>query len=64
MNSFNVWHLFILVYVLGIVVPCWRIASKAGYPGALALLALVPGLNVILLWLFAFLEWPVERARS
>jgi len=64
MNSFSVWHLVILVYVFGIVVPCWRIASKAGYPGALALLALVPVLNVILLWLFAFLEWPVERTRS
>jgi hypothetical protein len=39
----------------------WRIAVKAGYPGPFSLLLLVPGANLILLILFAFSEWPVER---
>jgi hypothetical protein len=63
MGSFSIWHwLIILIYVAIIIVPCWRIVSKAGYPGAWSLLALVPLVNVILLWVFAFVRWPIERA--
>jgi len=49
----------------------WRIFSKAGYPGALALVWLtlfIPILNilgsiaVLVIWVwFAFAEWPVEK---
>jgi len=36
----------------------WKICAKAGFPGALGLLILVPILNfVFLLWL-AFAKWP------
>ena len=62
MGSFSIWHWsIILLYVAVFVVPCWRIVSKAGFPGALSLLALVPLVNVILLWVFAFVRWPNER---
>jgi uncharacterized membrane protein YhaH (DUF805 family) len=47
--------------VLSLVVN-WRIASKAGYNGALSLLMLIPGVSVVMLIIFAFSEWPVERA--
>jgi len=40
------------------IIPFWRILSKAGYPGVLSLLWLVPVLNVVALWIFAFTEWP------
>ncbi len=46
--------------VLGIIVQ-WRIASKAGYNGALSLLMLVPFVNIVVLLVFAFSEWPIER---
>jgi hypothetical protein len=39
----------------------WRIASKAGYEGALSLLMLVPLLNLIIILIFAFSEWPIEK---
>jgi hypothetical protein len=46
----------------GLVVwPTWRICSKAGFPGALALLALLPILNLCLLFYLAFAEWPALR---
>jgi hypothetical protein len=45
--------LFIIVY--------WKIASKAGYPGWYALGFLVPCLNLVLIIMFAFTEWPIER---
>jgi len=62
MDTLSVWHwLIVLIYITAIVVPCWRIVSKAGYAGAWALLVLIPLVNVILLWVFAFSRWPNER---
>jgi uncharacterized membrane protein YhaH (DUF805 family) len=55
------WFVIILCsLVLGIIVN-WRIAAKAGYPGAISLLMLVPFANLVLLLIFAFGEWPIER---
>lgn len=69
MGSFSIWHwiivLFIVLFWLAIfVVPTWRIVRKAGFPGVLSLLALVPGVNLILLWVFAFVKWPNERKEA
>ena len=40
------------------IIPFWKILSKAGYPGVLSLLWLVPVFNVVALWIFAFVDWP------
>jgi len=41
----------------------WRIFTKAGYNGALALLNLVPGVGpLICLCILAFGRWPIEDA--
>ncbi len=62
MVSFSIWHWIILAAWLAVfIVPLWRIVSKAGFPGAFALLAIIPLLNIVLLWVFAFIKWPVER---
>jgi hypothetical protein len=36
------------------VVPFWPIFRKAGFSGALSLLMLIPGVNLILLYIVAF----------
>lgn len=51
----TLWMLFI---GLLLVVPFWRISEKAGYPGWLSLLVLVPLVNVGYLYFLAFAEWP------
>jgi hypothetical protein len=62
MAGFSIVHWFIIVIVLFlIVVPYWRIVSKMGFPGALSLLFFVPLLNLILLWVLAFVTWPIEK---
>jgi hypothetical protein len=62
MGSFSIWHwLIVLIILLTYVVPAWRIVSKAGFPGALSLLMLVPFVNLIMLWVFAFTRWPNEK---
>jgi hypothetical protein len=40
------------------VVAFWRICSKAGFPGQLGLLMLVPLANIVLLLYLAWAEWP------
>ena len=62
MQSYSIWHWFvILIFVAVWVIPGWRIASKAGYHGAWSLLLLIPLLNVVLIWVFAFSSWPLQR---
>lgn len=55
-----------LIGVVLIIWPLWRICQKAGYPGALSLLVLVPLANLGLLYFLALAEWPVlkEHARK
>ena len=45
------------------VIPFWKICSKAGFPGALALLMLVPMANVVLPFYIAFAKWPALPER-
>ena len=48
------------------VIPFWKICAKAGFPGPLSLLMLVPIANIVLPFYVAFARWPVlnESARS
>jgi hypothetical protein len=55
------YGIFLIIVLIISIVIYWRIASKAGYPGALSLLMLVPVVNLIVLLIFAFGEWPIER---
>ncbi|MHC4517710.1 MAG: hypothetical protein ACYTAS_03905 [Planctomycetota bacterium] len=51
----------LFVTVVLSVIPFWMICTKAGFPGALSLLRLVPIANVVLPFYIAFAEWPVLR---
>lgn len=46
------------------VIPAWKIVSKAGYNGAWSLLIFIPLVNIIMMYVFAFSEWPTNRPRS
>src|ERR1700680_3715785 len=53
-----------LLWLLCLVVPFWKIFSKAGYPGVMSLMMCVPILNVIMLFFLAFSDWPILRSKS
>lgn len=56
--------LFIIpIFIVLMIVPYWKIFSKAGWSGAMSLLMLVPLANLIVLWVFAFSEWPALQNR-
>lgn len=38
-----------------------RIIEKAGFDGRWTLILLVPAVNIIMIWIFAFSRWPSLR---
>lgn len=44
--------------------PASRICVRAGFPAWLGLLAVVPLVNIGLLWFVAFTEWPATHTGS
>lgn len=58
----------LIIFFIGIlltILPIWRILSRTGHSGALALLAFVPVVNWVALYVFAFGRWPaVDDRRS
>jgi hypothetical protein len=64
MGIFGGEHGFVGLMVAAIifVIPAWKIVEKVGYQGAWALLVLVPLVNIIAFWVFAFSQWPRGRA--
>jgi uncharacterized membrane protein YhaH (DUF805 family) len=53
-----------LIGFLMFAVPAAAILRKAGYSGWWVLVALVPLLNVIMFWVFAFARWPIEERNT
>lgn len=53
--------LWMLIVAVIVVVPFWRICTKAGHTGWLSLLVLVPLANIALLYFLAFADWPSQR---
>jgi uncharacterized membrane protein YhaH (DUF805 family) len=54
------WLVVLAFIVLAFVIN-WKIVSKAGYNGALSLLALIPLVGFIMMVVFAFSKWPIEQ---
>jgi len=53
--------IFSLVAIIFAVVIYWRIFSKAGYSGALGILMLIPIVNIVMLCILAFGQWPIYK---
>ena len=58
--------IFIVILLSGVgalltVIPFWKICSKAGFAGPLALLMLVPIANIVLPFYIAFAQWPALK---
>ena len=62
--AFGVLVLIYLGVIILTVVAWVKILSKAGYSGWWVLIGIVPLVNVIMFFVFAFSEWPVLRRQS
>ena len=63
MGTFSFVHWLIVLAVMSAiwVIPVVMILRKAGYSGWWCLLGFVPLVNIVMLWVFAFSEWPNLR---
>jgi hypothetical protein len=50
-----------MVLIYGI--PAMRVVRRVGFSSWWGLLAAVPLINIIALWVFAFRDWPIEKER-
>jgi hypothetical protein len=50
-----------LLYFLAFLVPFIKLLRRTGHSIAWSLLALIPGLNLLALWVFAFKPWPTDK---
>ena len=52
-----------LILIILIIVPLWRICTRAGFNGALSLLALIPWLGVAIVGaILSFVNWPAKTS--
>lgn len=59
MGSMSILHWIILLPLLGVfIIPVAKIFQRAGWSPWLSLLTLVPGVSLVMLWIFAFARWP------
>jgi len=62
-----VWMFVIVMSIIGAlltVIPFWRICTRVGLPGPLALLMLLPVVNIIFPFYVAFADWPAFKNRN
>jgi hypothetical protein len=61
MGGMSIWHwIIVLFYVFTIAYPVARILGRLGYSKWLSIVALIPLINLIGLWILAFVRWPIE----
>jgi hypothetical protein len=53
--------IIMLVAVAVIVIPYVKIIRKAGFSGWWVITVFIPLVNLIMLWVFAFVRWPIEN---
>lgn len=68
MVGVSIWSLIIIAFLL-ILTVAWtlllaRIVGKAGYSKWWAIVTLIPLLNIIFIWVFAFSKWPILASES
>jgi hypothetical protein len=60
--GFGLWGLIVLAFWIAVIgVPIGRILRRIGWSPWLAILAFIPLVNLMCLWLVALGSWPVER---
>lgn len=62
MGYASIWHwLVLLIFVVAVIIPLARVLSRTGHSGWWSVLYLLPLVNVIALWIFAYKKWPIDE---
>ncbi len=57
-----IFYLLLMVLFIGILWAGSRILQKAGLAPLLVLCLLIPVVNILMIWVFAFCKWPNLKA--
>jgi hypothetical protein len=63
MGSFSIWHWIIVVIFLLPLLFFSKAVGKAGFSPWWTLLGIVPLVNLVMLWVFAYAKWPALPER-
>lgn len=64
MGSFSLFHWVIVIIIFTIIlIPTGRILRRAGFSAWWSILAVVPFLNLVGLWILAYVRWPAGETR-
>jgi hypothetical protein len=59
MGGLSIWHWLIVLIVWALLlVPIVKIINKAGFSGWWSIVSLIPLVNILGLWIFAYSKWP------
>jgi hypothetical protein len=59
LGSLSIMHWFVVLIIFAVYgVPVVKILRRAGYSGWWVIVTLIPIVNIIALWIFAFSSWP------
>jgi len=59
MYAFSIMHWLVLLIILALMLyPVGRILSRVGLSPIWAIVSIIPLLNFVALWVFAFMTWP------
>lgn len=62
MEGFTLWHaLFWLIFLASFLIPMATIIKRTGHSPLWVLVSFIPMLNWIMLWVFAFKKWPLDK---
>ena len=53
--------IIVFISIVIVILPYWKIYSKAGFSGWLSITMIIPLLNVVMLFYLAFADWPVLK---
>ena len=61
-GGISIWQLIIIIFILLIPILVFGpVVKKAGFTRWWVLLMAIPLVNIIAVWVFAFVAWPAER---
>ena len=61
-GGISIWSLLLIVSILIPLIVYVPVIRKTGFSGWWALLIYIPLVNIVMFWVLAFVEWPIEKA--
>lgn len=61
MGEFSIFHWLIVFALLANTVPVAKILSRTGHSPGWCVFVFFPLINLIMLWVFAFKAWPIDK---